>query len=164
MAKDGHLHLQILLDDHLQLTGVVEHLKGNGIGGHLLCLSTSILLIGIFRVESVLLLGIESSLTTVGVLGQTCLTGLEEEETGGFRLADALVGLLDAAANVDANCVQEKVDEVGVVLRGDVSFRKEDLVVASLHEVLLQRDRVADVDVVLNLRHWQKLELLKERN
>ena len=56
--------------------------------------------------------------------------------------------LLHAAGDLLPHCVQQNVEEEVVRLSRDVPLEREDLVVAALHDVLLQTNRVLDVHIV----------------
>ncbi len=57
------------------------------------------------------------------------------------------------------DCAEENVHEEVVGGRGHVALGQKHLVVAALHEVLLERDRMADVDVGLDDLRAEELDL-----
>mmetsp|Transcript_17095 Transcript_17095/g.29565 ORF Transcript_17095/g.29565 Transcript_17095/m.29565 type:complete len:349 (+) Transcript_17095:201-1247(+) len=80
----------------------------------------------------------------VGVLNESGV-GVEHEDGLGVRQRQGVVRPLAAVRNLVPDRVEEDVDEVRVRVVRDVVARREDLVVAALHQVLLQHHRVPHV-------------------
>lgn len=85
-------------------------------------------------------LGSEDSARCSYLFGESgqLLRGSEIEHVSGLGEKDALVSCFHAAGNLVSNRSQENVHEEVVGGRRDVALGKEDLVVASFHEILLE--------------------------
>lgn len=85
--------------------------------------------------------------------------GLEVEPLGRFLHGNALVRALQTGADLVAHRLQQDVGEEIVRFRRGVALGREDLVVAALHQVLLQGQRMPDVLVLLDDVRRQQLQL-----
>lgn len=84
---------------------------------------------------------------------------LEAKHVSGLSEQNALVGSFHAAGNLFPDRSEKNVHEEVVGGRRNVAFGEKHFVVAALHQVLLQWDRMTDVNVWLNDFWVQELQL-----
>lgn len=132
-------------DNHLQLPGILDDLFGQLGGG-----DGGVFWLLVLAGKAVVVVRSQDPTSLLGIVCH--LFGrAEEENPGSLSKKDFLIGLLNASCDFIPDSIQQDVNEESIALSGDVPLGQEHLVVAALHQVLLEGHRVLDVDIGLDV-------------